>query len=173
MRALAALCALWLAAGAARAQEIVTDEKSQAVAKTVLGILGYTRWPSAPQTVRLCVVGPTEYADELLKGGLLPGDRRVQVRRMRLDDSELLSQCDGVYAGMLDDAAWRQLRARLESQPLLSISERQELCLIGCMFCLDVGEGGVAFETNLDSVARSGVRVNPRVLQLARRKGGA
>lgn len=48
MRALAALCALWLAAGAARAQEIVTDEKSQAVAKTVLGILGYTRWPSAP-----------------------------------------------------------------------------------------------------------------------------
>jgi hypothetical protein len=90
---------------------------------------------------------------------------------MRLDDAGLLSQCDGVYAGMLDDAAWRQLRARLESQPLLSISERQELCLIGCMFCLDVRENGVAFETNLDSVARSGVRVNPRVLQLARRKG--
>jgi hypothetical protein len=171
--ALVALCVLWLAAGPVRAQEIVTDEKSQAVAKTVLGILGYTRWPSASQTVRLCVVGPTEYADELLKGGVLPGERRVQVRRMRLDDAGLLSQCDGVYAGMLDDAAWRQLRERLESQPLLSISERQELCLIGCMFCLDVRESGVAFETNLDSVARSGVRVNPRVLQLARRKGGA
>ena len=170
MHALAALCALWLAVGAARAQEIVTDDKSQAAAKTVLGILGYTRWPSAPQTVRLCVVGPTEYADELLKGGMLPGERRVQVRRMRLDDAGLLSQCDGVYAGMLDDAAWRQLRTRLESQPLLSISERQELCLIGCMFCLDVRENGVAFETNLDSVARSGVRVNPRVLQLGRKK---
>lgn len=170
MHALAALCALWLAVGAARAQEIVTDDKSQAAAKTVLGILGYTRWPSAPQTVRLCVVGPTEYADELLKGGVLPGERRVQVRRMRLDDAGLLSQCDGVYAGMLDDAAWRQLRTRLESQPLLSISERQELCLIGCMFCLDVRSSGVAFETNLDSVARSGVRVNPRVLQLGRKK---
>ncbi len=169
--ALAALCTLWLVVGAARAQEIVTDDKSQAAARTVLGILGYTRWPSAPQTVRLCVVGPTEYADELLKGGTLPGDRRVLVRRMRVDDAELLAQCDGVYVGMLDDTAWRQLRARLESQPLLSISERQELCLIGCMFCLDVRDSGVAFETNLDSVARSGVRVNPRVLQLARRKG--
>ena len=167
---LMALCALWLAAGAACAQEIVTDVRSQAVAKTVFGILGYTRWPTALQTVRLCVVGPTEYTDELLKGGLLHGDRRVQVRRMRLDDAQLISQCDGVYAGMLDDAAWRQLRARLEAQPLLSISERQELCLIGCMFCLDVRDSGVAFETNLDSVARSGVRVNPRVLQLGRKK---
>lgn len=173
LRALVALCALWLAVGAARAQDIVTDDKSRAVAQTVLGILGYTRWPSAPQTVRLCVVGPTEYADELLKGGALPGDRTVQVRRMRLDDAELLSQCDGVYAGVLDDAAWRQLRSRLEAQPLLSISERQELCLIGCMFCLDVRSSGVGFETNLDSVARSGVRVNPRVLQLARRKGAS
>ena len=167
------LWVLWLCAGPVRAQEIITDEKSQAVAQTVLGILGYTRWPSAPQTVRLCVVGPTEYADELLKGGTLPGGRQVQVRRMRLDDAELLSQCEGVYAGMLEDAAWRQLRARLDSRPLLSISERQALCLIGCMFCLDVRQGGVTFETNLDSVARSGVRVNPRVLQLARRKGGA
>ena len=41
------------------------------------------------------------------------------------------------------------------------------------MFCLDVRDAGVGFETNLDAVARSGVRVNPRVLQLARRKGGA
>lgn len=171
VRAPLALGVLWvgLVWGTARAQDIVTDDKSQAVAATVLGILGYTRWPTAPQAVRMCVVGPTEYADELLKGGVLPGDREVQVRRMRLDDGALLSQCDGVYAGMLDDAAWRTLRARLESQPLLSISERQELCRIGCMFCLDVRDSGVTFETNLDSVARSGVRVNPRVLQLARR----
>lgn len=122
VRAPLALGVLWLGLvwGTARAQDIVTDDKSQAVAATVLGILGYTRWPTAPQAVRMCVVGPTEYADELLKGGVLPGDRQVQVRRMRLDDGALLSQCDGVYAGMLDDAAWRTLRARLESQPLLS-----------------------------------------------------
>ena len=141
--------------------------------KTVMGILGYTRWPSEPETVQLCVVGPTEYADALLKGGQLPGARVVQVRRMRLEDAALLTQCHGVYAGRLDDRAWQALRQRLQGQPLLSISERQELCQTDCMFCLDVRDAGVGFETNLDAVARSGVRVNPRVLQLARRKGGA
>ena len=127
-------------------QDIVTDGKSQSVAKTVMGILGYTRWPSEPETVQLCVVGPTEYVDALLKGGQLPGARVVQVRRMRLEDAALLTQCHGVYAGRLDDRAW---------QALLSISERQELCQTDCMFCLDVRDVGVGFETNLDAVARS------------------
>jgi hypothetical protein len=41
------------------------------------------------------------------------------------------------------------------------------------MFCLDITPQGVSFELNLDSMARSGVRVNPRVLGLARRKEGS
>lgn len=170
--AAAALCGAMAFAVPTRAQEVQTDERSQSVAHAVFGILSYTRWPGDPQTVRLCVVGPTEYADELLKGAVLSGARRTVVRRMHLNDAALLTECDGVYAGVLGDDAWRQLVARLGDRPLLSISERQELCRIGGMFCLDVRPGGVSFEINLDSVARSGVRVNPRVLQLAKRKGG-
>ena len=166
------LCAALAGMAPVRAQEVQTDDRSQSVAHTVFGILSYTRWPGDPQTVRLCVVGPTEYADELLKGAVLSGARKTMVRRMRLDDAALLAECDGVYAGVLSDEAWRQLLARIGDRPLLSISERQELCRIGGMFCLDVRPGGVSFEINLDSVARSGVRVNPRVLQLAKRKGG-
>lgn len=172
-----ALVACWLAVSmaAACAQDAPpsAEDRSQAVASTVFGILSYTRWPTEPQTIRLCVIGPTEYADELLKGGVLPGGRRIAVRRMHLDDTSLLAECDGVYAGMLADDAWRRLTARTAGKPLLSVSERQDLCHIGGMFCLDVRPSGVSFEINLDSVARSGVRVNPRVLQLARRKGGA
>lgn len=157
----------------ARAQDAQTDERSQAVAHTVFGILGYTRWPTESQTVRLCVVGPTEYADELLKAAAPQGARKTVVRRMRLDDPHLGTECDGVYVGMLGDDEWRQLVTQIGGRPLLSISERQELCRIGGMFCLDVRPGGVSFEINLDSVARSGVRVNPRVLQLAKRKNGS
>ncbi len=156
----------------AGAQDIVTDERSQGVAQAVFGIVSYTRWPVEHPIIRLCVVGPTEYADEVLKGGLLPGERKVMVRRIRLDDPALTTDCEGVYVGLLSDSAWRQLVGRLDGQALLSISERQELCQIGGMFCLDVRPGNVTFEVNLDSVARSGVRVNPRVLRLARRKGG-
>ena len=46
----------------------------------------------------------------------------------------------------------------------------RELCRIGCMFCLDVRAEGVGFDSHPEAVARSGVRVNPRVLQLSRRK---
>ncbi|MFT3815904.1 MAG: YfiR family protein [Acidovorax sp.] len=172
LAAVLCLCAGLALALPARAQEAQTDERSQAVAHTVFGILGYTRWPTELQTVRLCVVGPTEYADELLKGALLQGARQTAVRRMRLDDSHLNTECDSVYAGSLSDDEWRQLVARIGNRPLLSISERQDLCRIGGMFCLDVRPSGVSFEINLDSVARSGVRVNPRVLQLAKRKSG-
>ena len=153
-------------------QEIVTDSKSQAVARTVMGILAYTRWPVEQEMVTLCIVGPTEYADELLKGGLLPNARVAQVRRVRLDDAALHTECQGIYAGRLDDRAWSGLRQRLQGLPLLTISERKELCQLDCMFCLDVRGTSVEFETNLDAVARSGVRVNPRVLQLSKRKGG-
>ncbi|MCO2146029.1 YfiR family protein, partial [Pseudomonas aeruginosa] len=38
------------------------------------------------------------------------------------------------------------------------------------MFCLNVGGPRITFEANLDSIARSGVRVHPSVLKLARRQ---
>ena len=110
---------LWLvfACTVAQAQDIVTDDRSQAVAQTVFAILGYTRWPVEPQTVRLCVLGPTEYADELLKGGALPSGRLVVVRRMRMDDPKIPAECNGVYAGILADESWRLLLSRLFAQP--------------------------------------------------------
>ncbi|GEM_PF-469448 len=172
--ALGALLA-WLAAwhGAALSQGLSgTDAKTRSVTQTVLGIVGYTRWPGDPQPVRLCVVGPTEYADELLQGAEPSHSRRIEVRRLRWDDAALPASCDGIYAGRLDDEEWRRLAERIGPQAVLSIGERRELCRIGCMFCLDVRPEGVGFESNPEAVARSGVRVNPRVLQLSRRKAG-
>lgn len=163
----------WLAAwhGVALPQGLYgTDAKTRSVTQTVLGIVGYTRWPGDPQLVRLCVVGPTEYADELLQGAEPPHSRRIEVRRLRLDDATLATSCDGIYAGRLDDEEWRRLAERIGPQAVLSIGERRELCRVGCMFCLDVRAEGVGFESNPEAVARSGVRVNPRVLQLSRRK---
>ena len=49
---------------------------------------------------------------------------------------------------------------------------RDSPCTVGSLFCLRVSDQQVAFEVNLDSVARSGVRIHPSVLQLSRRRGG-
>lgn len=85
-------------------------------------------------------------------------------------DARALVECEGIYAGQLDEAAWRKLMEQLAGRPLLTISERGELCRIGAMFCLRRRGEGAGFEVSLDSVARSGLRVNPKVLQLARHR---
>ena len=58
----------------------------------------------------------------------------------------------------------------LNTQAVLSISEDGDQCTVGSLFCLHVRDEQVSFEVNLDSVARSGVRIHPSVLQLSRRR---
>ncbi|HII3200232.1 TPA: YfiR family protein, partial [Enterobacter kobei] len=52
----------------------------------------------------------------------------------------------------------------------LLISEQNPECVIGSAFCLIIERGQVRFSVNLDALSRSGVRVNPDVLMLARNK---
>ncbi|VVQ25624.1 hypothetical protein PS928_06100 [Pseudomonas fluorescens] len=61
----------------------------------------------------------------------------------------------------------------LIGRPVLSISEGSDQCTVGSLFCLWGSDDQVSFEVNLDSVARSGVRIHPSVLQLSRRKPAA
>lgn len=71
-RALALLMAALLLAGPARADTPASaaqvQQRAKAVTQVVLGILSYARWPAEPVPLRLCLVGPTEYADDLIKG---------------------------------------------------------------------------------------------------------
>ena len=166
-----------LAAGAqeghARSQALSSASVSTAVAQTVWGIVGYTRWPGDPSPVQLCLAGETAHAQALQAGTELPGGRKLQTRRIRLDDAQPLNACHAVYAGHLRSGQWQRLMAAWPAgQPLLTLSEVAADCASGGMFCLDITPQGVSFELNLDSMARSGVRVNPRVLGLARRKEG-
>jgi hypothetical protein len=78
-----------------------------------------------------------------------------------------------VYIGKLTGDERSQLFASLTGRPVLSISESDDQCAVGSLFCLRVTDDQVSFEVNLDSVARSGVRIHPSVLQLSRRKSAA
>jgi hypothetical protein len=139
----------------------------------VLGILSYARWPVEPQQLRLCVVGPTEYTDDLVKGTTQATGRAVTVRRLLADNPAIAGECDAVYIGKLTSDERSRLFASLTGRPVVSISEGGDQCTVGSLFCLRVGDEQVSFEVNLDSVARSGVRIHPSVLQLSRRKPAA
>lgn len=59
----------------------------------------------------------------------------------------------------------------MQGKSILTIAEDNKECLRGSAFCLRIDNSGVAFDLNLDILARSNVQVNPNVLLLAKRKG--
>ncbi|MBK5510152.1 MULTISPECIES: YfiR family protein [unclassified Pseudomonas] len=151
----------------------MADQRAKAVTQVVLGILSYARWPVEPAQLRLCVVGPTEYTDDLVKGSTQATGRPVTVTRLLADNPAIASECDAVYIGKLTADERSRLFTSLNGRPVLSISEGSDQCTVGSLFCLRVSDDQVSFEVNLDSVARSGVRIHPSVLQLSRRKPAA
>ena len=151
----------------------MAEQRAQSVTQVVLGILSYARWPVEPAQLHLCIVGPTEYTDDLVKGTTQATGRPVAVRRLLADNPAIVSECDAVYIGKLTADERSRLFTSLIGHPVLSISEGGDQCTVGSLFCLRVGDEQVSFEVNLDSVARSGVRIHPSVLQLSRRKPAA
>jgi hypothetical protein len=151
----------------------LADQRAKAVTQVVLGILSYARWPVEPAQLRLCVVGPTEYTDDLLKGSTQRTGRPVVARRLLASSPAILNECDALYIGKLSSEERGRLFASLLGLPVLSISEGGDQCTVGSLFCLRVSDEQVSFEVNLDSVARSGVRIHPSVLQLSRRRAAA
>lgn len=151
--------------------EAVTSATLRAakVANAVHGILGYTRWPQQPAIVRLCVVAPTEYADLLWQANALESSQPVEARRLLVDDPQLEHDCEAIYLGVLPEQQRQALYTRLVGKPILTISETAQECSDGSLFCLSIADEHVAFRVNLDSVARSGLRIHPNVLQLGRR----
>lgn len=149
------------------------EQRAKAVTQVVLGILSYARWPVEPAQLRLCVVGPTEYTDDLVKGTTQATGRPVVVQRLLADHPGIVNECDAVYIGKLTDDQRTRLFNSLVGHPVLSISEGGDQCTVGSLFCLRVSDNQVSFEVNLDSVARSGVRIHPSVLQLSRRRPAA
>ncbi|MDH0732199.1 YfiR family protein [Pseudomonas sichuanensis] len=146
------------------------QQRAKAVTQVVLGILSYARWPAEPNPLRLCLVGPTEYADDLIKGTLQSSGQPLQVRRLLAGNASLASACDAVYIGKLEPGERDRLFQAISGHPVLSITEADDPCTVGSLFCLRVSDQQVAFDVNLDSVARSGVRIHPSVLQLSRRR---
>lgn len=146
------------------------EQRLQHVSQVVTGIFSYARWPRPLSPVRLCITGPTEYADLLLHkppASPIP----LQSRRLLPESSLLESQCDAVYLGILPDQERTRLLARLVGKPILTISESSPNCNDGSLFCLNIFDEQASFKVNLDAVERSGIRIHPNVLRLGRNWG--
>jgi len=152
------------------AQTFFAQERQQAslaVMRTVLGILSFVRFPKPTEPLILCVAGEVRFASALTSE--LRQNNGQSIRVQRYQDSDALPvDCNVLYLGKLPIASQQALFERFSGKPALLISEADEECAVGHMFCLIVNERQVNFIVNLDSLARSTVRVHPNVLKLAR-----
>jgi len=149
---------------------VAQTSRPEAVARVVMSLLSYARWPAERETLRLCVDTGAHFAGKLMEGGALSTGRLVDARAVDALADNLLPECDALYIGTMTDARRKKLATELVGKPVLVIAEEDFECEAGSMFCLNIRENQVSFRINLDAIARSGIHVHPGVLQLGRRR---
>jgi hypothetical protein len=68
---------------------------------------------------------------------------------------------------------WRGMLLGVLDRPVLTIGFDEEFCSLGGMFCLDNSSGKLQIRANLDSISRSGMRINPQLLRLTQQRNAA
>lgn len=140
------------------------------VARTVGGMISYTRWPEPRPVVRFCVSGTTSHSKGFGRLGQSAG--RPVVTQI-VAPGGITRGCDVLYFGLLADADRQRMLRSIRDQPVLSIAETDPSCRGGTIFCLRVLPDRVAFQLSIDAASRSAVRIDPRVLRIALPEGGA
>lgn len=140
------------------------------VARTVGGMISYTRWPEPRPVVRLCVSGTTAYSGGFGRVGQAAG-RTVATHLVAPGGAAL--DCDVLYLGGMAAADRQRMMRAIRDRPVLSIAEADPDCRGGTIFCLRVLPDRVGFRLSIDAASRSTVRIDPRVLRIALPDGGA
>jgi len=154
--------------GAARAQ--AADE----LADLVLGIVHYTRWPAAPESITLCVddtdAGAAGLAAAL--GALAPAPPiRIAPRHVAPARAAELFDCHALLFPDMPAAPRQELLLKLNKRPILTLGRGEGFCSHAGQICLIDSPRGLRFRANLDAIAFSGLRLNPRMLELGVREG--
>lgn len=139
-----------------------------AAARTVKGIMDFARWPERRDPLVLCVAGPARHAAQL--GGWRMADGRQVQRRNVAASAAGVAGCDVLYLGQLAMPVQRQLTAAVRGRGVLTIAEADPANTSEAMFAFTYQPTSLSFRLNIDAVSRSGMKIDPRVLRVA--KGG-
>ncbi|MBP2195001.1 YfiR family protein [Pantoea cypripedii] len=132
--------------------------------RIVSGIISFTHWPDLKHPPQLCVLPPVNHLS-LLQGS----EQGFNVVWLASEEALPGQQCDAVYFGEQSPQQQVALLEQLSNRPVLSLAENNPECTIGASFCLIFHQDKTVFSVNLDSLARSGVKVSPDVLLLSRK----
>lgn len=131
----------------------------------------FVEWPpptvQSAATMDLCLAKPAPMAGDLrvlVEGESLRG-RPLRVREVA--DAAGLAGCHALFAGTHADADRRLLRAARD-RPILTVGEDDRFLQDGGIIAFRVLDRRVRFEVDLTHARRAGLRLDVRLLRLAR-----
>jgi hypothetical protein len=180
-RCVAGLLALYLAAWPAGAGA----QQAEAVrAAFVLNFLKFAEWPAAARADSASVLVIGAVGDGAQSAALRAGldgkeiqGHRLEVRIFRDAEQWRLegAGCRALFITPAAPDAWRQLRADIAGQPVLTICEAPGFCEQGGMLNLYEEDNRIRFEANPAAADQAGLKLRSTLLTLAtivKTKGG-
>lgn len=135
----------------------------------VTAFVRFVEWPataiSAENALVICV--PTDAPTLELEGKLVRG---LTLRVVRVPRPRDIDRCHVFSALFQREADWAPWLAALKSLPILAVGQGARYCEVGGAICLvkDEATGVEKFQLNLDSLSRSGFKVNSQLLRQQR-----
>ena len=171
----ALLAALLLAAATAPAPAPAATESSVSSVKAafVFNFIKLVSWPEARLPtgggpVQVCVVKGDEMEAALRAAlaGKLAGTHPIQVTAVSGDEN--LGTCHVLYLGSRASPRNAALMAKVSGKGVLLVDEGTHFTWPDGMIRLFQEQNRMRFELNLESLERSGLKVDPRLIRLAR-----
>jgi len=134
---------------------------------------GYVQWPDAPTgaaatPIMIGVVGASDFAQELsqITQGRTVSDRPINVRR--LADGDSIEDLHILFIAQEEKARLQDLLAAVRGRPILTVTESEGALSDGSIINFTVDEQRVRFEVSLYAAQLSQLRLNSRLLAVAR-----
>lgn len=144
----------------------MSDDRDAQVStnKIVEGIVSFSHWPNLTGQPLLCVSQKSIFFDF----SKITQNQVFKVATITDKKDYLSSDCNAIYFGQESESEQAAVIKSLTGENILTISENNADCVAGAAFCINRHEKKFKFSVNLDSLSRSGVKVNSDVLLLSK-----
>lgn len=143
----------------------INDGKANRI---VSGIISFTHWPSLTNPPQLCVFSSARHLT--LPENITSPAATFSVVYIAAAGDLSAHGCDALYFGVENPQQQAKIIQQLHGRSVLTLAENNTDCTVGAAFCLIFQPDRTLFSVNLDSLARSGVRVSPDALLLSRQR---
>jgi len=171
-QAAACLGSIVLVAGAAFGQNSASEYQLKAM--YLSKIPNFVQWPAGlavakEAAFRLCVFGDYSFGASLAveTGAVTVATRRVEVKWVRKEAD--LKSCQLIFVSRSEEKRYAKILEGLKGTPTLTVGESGQFLDAGGIMALSFDGKAVQFEVNLVAAHQAGIKVDARLLGLAKR----